>query len=103
HEEWTLAYCQSELYVDYLIREYGPEVIGKLLEVFREGVTSAEAVERVCGIEVTAFEESYRAYITEVAGPFRDQAPGERLLTLAELEAAVKKDPDAAGLKAQLA
>ncbi|HEY8504990.1 MAG TPA: tetratricopeptide repeat protein [Gemmataceae bacterium] len=103
HEEWTLAYCQSELYVEYLVREFGPEVIGKLLNVFAEGLTSAEALRRVCGVEQPEFEKGYRAFLKEVAAPHLGAASAAPLRTLAELEAARRDSPDDLDLASELA
>ncbi len=102
--QWTLAYCQSQLYVDYLVKTYGVEAIGKMLNAFRDGLDNAGAIHKVCGIDKATFEKGYQKFlagITDKIPPSRSKA--EKALTLAELEKAVEKNPDDLDLSAKLA
>ena len=104
-EEWGLAYCQSHLYVEYLIKTYGIESIGPLLNAFRDGLDTAAALQRVCKVDKDAFEKGYKAYVTDVvkAIPSPQKKAADKPMTLAELEAAHDKDPDDADVAARLA
>lgn len=104
-DEWTLAYCQSQLYVEYLTKTHGEGSVGKLLDAFRQGMDTAAALKAACNVEKEAFEKGYRAYVEEVVKPYRSQAKKEeeKPMTFAELEAAHKKDPDDPDLSARLA
>ena len=42
-EEWPLAYCQSHLYVEYLIKNYGIESVGPMPNAFRDGLDTGAA------------------------------------------------------------
>ena len=52
-EEWALAYCQSHLYVEYLIKNYGIESVGPMLDAFHDGMDTAAALQK-------ALAEAYR-------------------------------------------
>ncbi|MCZ2341962.1 MAG: tetratricopeptide repeat protein [Bacteroidales bacterium] len=105
-EEWTLAYCQSQLYVEYLVQTYGEACIGKLLNAYGQGLDTAEALRTAVGVEQPAFEKGYRAYLETIMKPYRrsqPKPPAEKQLTFAELEAAQKQNPDDVDLMARLA
>ncbi len=100
---WTLAYCQSQLYVDYLVKAHGQAAVGKIMNEFKAGKDTAAALKAACGVEKAAFEKGYREYVNGViAGLGAAKADGKPL-TPDELEAAVKKDPNDLDLKAKLA
>ena len=102
-DEWTLAYCQSQLYVDYVTKNYGPAAAGELLNAYREGLDDRAAIEKVCKVDLASFEGGYRAYLAEVVKAIPAQRKTEKPLTLAELEEAVQKSPDDLDLSARLA
>lgn len=105
-DEWTLAYCQSQLYVEYLTKTHGEGSVGKLLDAYRDGVDTGTAIKRACGVEKDAFEKGYRAYLDDLMKGYtkkpvaKDEA---KPMTFAELEEAQKKNPDDPELAAKLA
>src|SRR5262249_29564662 len=100
--EWTLAYCQSQLYVEYATKTHGDQAVAGLLTAYRDGLDTSAAIRKVCGVEVAAFEAGYKAYLRELVGTLRGKPP-EKPLTLAQLQAAQEKNPDDADLAARLA
>ncbi|HET6575632.1 MAG TPA: tetratricopeptide repeat protein [Fimbriiglobus sp.] len=104
-DEWALAYCQSQLYVEYLTKTHGEAAVGRLLDAFRQGMDTTAALKAACHVEKEAFEKGYRAYVEEVVKPYRSRAKkeAEKPLTFAELEEAHKKAPDDPDLSARLA
>jgi tetratricopeptide (TPR) repeat protein len=104
-EEWALAYCQSHMYVEYLIKTYGIESVGPMLNACRDGLDTAGALQKVCNVDKDAFEKGYRAYVTEVvkAIPSGGKRTTEKTMTLAELEKSHEKDPQDMDLAARLA
>jgi thioredoxin-like negative regulator of GroEL len=104
-EEWSLAYCQSHIYVEYLIKTYGIESVGPMLNAFREGLDTAGALRKVCKVDKDAFEKGYMGYVTEIvkAIPSAVKKTPEKPMTLAELEKAHEKDPDDLEVAARLA
>src|SRR5205807_6082061 len=63
-----------------------------LLTAYRDGRDTADAIKQVCGVDVTAFEAGYKVFVKELAAKLRGRPP-EKPLTLAQLQAAVAKDP----------
>ena len=103
-DEWNLAYAQSQLYVEYVVKNHGLGVIGKLLDAYRTGTDTAAILKSVCGVEKADFEKGYRAYVEQVvksAGGVVRKA--EKVMTFAELEAAHAKDADDVDVAARLA
>lgn len=103
--EWALAYTQSHIYVEYLIKTYGIECIGPLLNAFRDGLDTAAALQKVCKVDQAAFEKAYRAHVAEVvkAVPSAAKKADEKPMTLPELEKAHEKDPADVDVAARLA
>jgi tetratricopeptide (TPR) repeat protein len=106
--EWGLAYCQSQLYVEYLVKAHGQAAVGKMLNAYRDGLDTAAALKAACGVEKAAFEKGYREHVEQVLKPYRGAAkkakkPDEKPLTFEELTAEQKKNPDDADLTARLA
>jgi tetratricopeptide (TPR) repeat protein len=95
-----LAYHQGLLYVEYIEKTHGPEAVAKLLEAYKLGLTTGDALRRACGVEKEAFEKGYREFLrTQVKGLPR----AEKVIPFADLEAAHKKDPTDADVAARLA
>ncbi len=101
-EDRPLAYCQAELYVEYMLRGRTEQVLRDLLNAYADGLSTPEAIWRVFEMPVEAFERGYREYVAEVAGAMADLLP-EKEHTFSELLAAKRDDPDNADLAAELA
>jgi Flp pilus assembly protein TadD len=93
-EEWALAYCQSQMYVQYMQQKYGAGSVGKMLAAYADGLSTPAAVERVCKVEPAAFEKGYRAYVDEVVKPLLESKPAGKRKSLADLKQAYEKDND---------
>lgn len=92
-DEWNLAYCQSQLYVNYMKDKYGADAIGEMLAAYREGLSTAEAIQRVCKVDKAAFEKGYRAYLDDAIKPLLHKGkPPAKQRTLAELQKAYDKE-----------
>ncbi len=105
-EEWTLAYCQSQLYVDYMVKTHGQESVGKILNEFKAGKDTAAALKAACGVEKADFEKGYKAFVTKLVQGLSGGSGGkaaDKPMTFDELKAASEKDPDDLDLKAKLA
>jgi tetratricopeptide (TPR) repeat protein len=103
--EWALAYTQSHIYVEYIIKTYGIESIGPLLNAFRDGLDTGAALQKVCKIDKAAFEKAYRAHVAEIvkAIPSAGKKAEDKPMTLVELEKARKENPDDLDVTARLA
>jgi cellulose synthase operon protein C len=104
-EEWTLAYCQSQLYVDYMVKAHGQESVGKMLNEFKAGKDTAAALKAACGVEKADFEKGYKAHVTKLVTGLSggSGSKADKAMTFDELKAAYDKDPDDVDLKAKLA
>lgn len=102
--EWTLAYCQSLLYVEYLIEKFGLRSIHEMLDAYRDGLSNGVAIEKVCKIDKPTFEKGYQDYVAAIVKAIPGTAKkAEKPMTLAELEEAREKSPDDLDLTARLA
>src|SRR5262245_17572770 len=62
--EWALSYCQANLYVEFVKKNWGEKAIGELLAAYATGSDDAAAVKKACGgIEKKEFEAKYRDFI----------------------------------------
>src|SRR5262249_27592235 len=100
--EWHLAYCQSQLYLEYMQKRFGAPVVGEMLSAFRDGLGTAAALERVCKVGQEEFEKGYREYVNEVLKSLKAK-PAGKPLTLAQLQEAYEKDPNDPDVSAGLA
>ncbi|WP_020469275.1 tetratricopeptide repeat protein [Zavarzinella formosa] len=103
--EWSLAYYQSNLYVQYLIKTYGIESVGPLLTAYRDGLDTQRAIEKVCKVPLGQFEQGYRQFITDLVKSIPSSKPtvAEKPMTLAELEKAHTDKPNDVDVSARLA
>jgi tetratricopeptide (TPR) repeat protein len=100
--DWNMAYCQSQLYIEYLKSKYGPKSVGELLNAYRDGLDTDGALQKVCKVDKATFEKGYREYLDEVAKSLRGK-PAEKVLGYKELKEASEKSPDDLDLAARLA
>ena len=103
-DEWALAYCQSLLYVEFLIERYGIGAVGKMLDAYGAGLETGAAVKQVCGVDKAEFEKGYREYVTAIVKAIPVAAKTtEKPMTLKELEKEHEKKPDDINIAAALA
>jgi tetratricopeptide (TPR) repeat protein len=90
-DDWALAYCQAQIYVEYLQARCGPDVIAKLLQEYHEPVRTADIVRRTCNVELADIESGYVGYVRKLVND-NGAKPAERLRPLPQLEAAWNKN-----------
>jgi tetratricopeptide (TPR) repeat protein len=93
-DDWHMAYCQSQLYVEYLKARFGPNAVGELLAAYGDGLNTADAIARVCKVDKAAFEKGYREHVDEVVKSLGQGKPPEKPKSTKELTAAWQKDSD---------
>jgi tetratricopeptide (TPR) repeat protein len=93
-DEWNLAYCQSQLYVNYIKEKYGAAAVGDMLAAYGDGLGTAAVIQRVCKVDKDTFEKGYRAYLEEAIKPLQHGKPAEKKRTVAELKTAYEKNND---------
>jgi predicted Zn-dependent protease len=66
-DEWAMAYCQAELYADYMLERFGADSLAKMLAAYADNVNTRTAIRRSFGIEQPDFEKGYLEYLHKVA------------------------------------
>jgi tetratricopeptide (TPR) repeat protein len=100
-DDWTLAYCQSELYIEHLIARFGDDAPRRMLAAYGERKSTGEALAELFGSSEAEFERSYREFVaSEIAAA---TGTASERLGLAELQKRVADHPEDAGLAGQLA
>jgi tetratricopeptide (TPR) repeat protein len=100
--DWHMAYCQSQLYVEYLKSKYGPTAVGELLAAYRDGLATGPAIARVCHVDKQTFEQGYHDYLREVVKTIQGR-PVEKKMTYSQLQKAHEETPDNDEVAARLA
>jgi tetratricopeptide (TPR) repeat protein len=100
--DWHMAYCQSQLYVEYATKQYGAEAIRQMLAAYRDGLDTRAAILKSCHVEKNAFEKGYREYLRQVSRPLRSNI-NEKLLSYRQLQRELEKKPEDPDLCAQMA
>lgn len=103
--EWNLAYCQANLYVQFVIDTFGIEAIAKLLNAYREGLDDATALSKTLDLSKEEFEKRYRNYIEKQVKAIstRPQTAPEKPMKFDELLKAHQANPDDVDLAARVA
>ncbi|MFW6158204.1 MAG: tetratricopeptide repeat protein [Planctomycetota bacterium] len=94
-EQRMLAYCQSEIVLDFVLKEHGDEALPALMKQFRQGKELAGAIEAVTGRPLAEFETACMAYIHGVADAI-PVLPHVGPRDVKQIEAAAKNKTDAA-------
>lgn len=92
-DDWSMAYCQSRLYAQYMEDNYGVDSLERLLDAYRRGVSTREAIPEVFGVSVDEFETGYRQLLDEVVADIAPQRLPEGP-SLEEAKAAHEADPE---------
>lgn len=101
-EDWQMAYCQSELYAEFMVKEFGPETLAKMLDAYRDNLSTAGAIQKVCGVDQPTFERGYLKYVKGIVAKLPETAAAEQL-SLADLEKAYEADPENSQMAARFA
>jgi tetratricopeptide (TPR) repeat protein len=101
-DDWSLAYCQAALHVDYLHDKFGPNSVAGMLAAYAERKSTADAIEQALGISQADYEQGYRQYVNDYLAK---QGLGNMKDTpsLADLEKAATEEGAGAAPKAALA
>jgi Flp pilus assembly protein TadD len=101
--EWQMAYCQSQLYVEYIKKAHGAAAVGELLAAYADGLDTVAALKKACKVERAAFEKGYRAYLDEVVKSIGGGKAPEKKRTFEEVKAAHERNLDDLNTAAVLA
>jgi cellulose synthase operon protein C len=104
-DERQLAYCQAQLYAQYMVKRFGPDANIKMLNAYRRGLTTGPAVKACFGVEKADFEKHYLEFLDETVKKIRtrtEDKPAEKV-AFSKLAAQLKEKPDDADLNARMA
>jgi len=101
-DEWTLAYCQAELYAEYMLERFGKDALAKMLAAYGNNLTTTEAIRQAFGVEQADFESGYKAFVAKVVSDLPLDTE-EKAATLSDIQKALVDKPDDPELVAQLA
>ncbi len=90
-DEWTLAYCQAELYAEYMLERFGDDAIAKMLSAYADNLTTPEALARSFNTPARDFEEGYRAHVAKVLAALPGATKAE--MSIADVQKGLVKNP----------
>jgi cellulose synthase operon protein C len=100
--DWNMAYCQAQLYVQYLREKYPDYSDGKLLAAFRDGLDTGSALSKICKVDKATFEKGYLDYLKGEVQKIKGK-PVAKAKALKELKDELAAHPDDPDLCAQVA
>jgi tetratricopeptide (TPR) repeat protein len=100
--DWQMAYCQAQLYAQYMCTTFGEDALAKMLAAFRDNLDTTAALKRAFGVDQAAFEQGYLEFVRGVVAGLSRQVKSAPM-TLAQLQRAAADDPDNPDVLAMLA
>lgn len=100
--DWQMAYCQAELYAEYMVATYGDDALAKMLAAYADNLDTRRALDRCFGVKQEDFERGYAEYVKKIVENLPAAAKAEER-SLAELQKAHEADPQNAQAAAMLA
>ena len=90
-DEWTLAYCQAELYAEYMLEKYGDDSLAKMLTAYADNLSTRAALQRSFNVSQEDFEKGYRQHLEKIVAGLTARKKS-KTYTLAELEKLLAAD-----------
>jgi tetratricopeptide (TPR) repeat protein len=101
-EDWQMAYCQAQLYAQYMRKMYGDDASSKMLAAYADNLDTRSALKRCFGVKQEDFERGYLDFVKDIVKKLRAEAPHEEP-SLAALERKHQAAPDDIDVSAELA
>jgi len=102
-EDRQMAYCQAQLYAQYMLQRFGPDALIKMLAAYKRGLTTDRAVDECFHVAKVDFEAKYLDFLDQVVKTIQTRAGEEKPVKFSELERQLKAKPDDADLNARMA
>jgi tetratricopeptide (TPR) repeat protein len=102
-DQRQLAYCQSQLYAQYMLKRFGGDALIKLLGAYRRGLTTDRAIKSCFGVEKPDFEAEYLKFLDDVIKTIRTRVDDEEEVTFSQLERRLAAKPEDPDLNARMA
>ena len=61
-DDWTLAYCQAELYAEYLVEAFGQDALVRMLEAYARNRSTPAALGDCFQVDPQQIESGYRGF-----------------------------------------
>lgn len=100
--DWQMAYCQAELYAEYMLETYGESAFAQLLDAYTTCISNEDAIRQAFDVPLEEFEQGYTEYINGVVDTITSDSPAEQL-TEAQLRELLKTEPENPDALSQLA
>lgn len=100
--DWQMAYCQAQLYAQYMVAAYGDDALARMLAAYRDNLDTRAALQRCFGTSQEEFERGYQEYLRGVVAGLTSPARAPTM-SLAQLVRAHRERPDDPDLAARLA
>jgi tetratricopeptide (TPR) repeat protein len=102
-EDRQLAYCQAQLYAQYMLQRFGPDALIKMLAAYKRGLTTDRAIDDCFHVAKPDFEAKYLDFLDQVVKTIQTRAGEEKPVKFSELERQLKANPEDADLNARMA
>ncbi|WP_406697763.1 tetratricopeptide repeat protein [Singulisphaera sp. Ch08] len=102
-DDRQMAYCQAQLYAQYMLKRFGSDALIKMLGAYRRGLTTDRAIAACFNVEKADFEAEYLTSLDEVVKTIRTRVNDEKPIKFSQLERMLKDKPDDADLNARMA
>lgn len=102
-DQRQLAYCQAQLYAQYMLKRFGATAIVKMLAAYRRGLTTDKAIAECFRVDKADFEKKYLDFLDETVKTIRVRTEEESPTSFSKLERELKAKPDDADLNAKVA
>jgi cellulose synthase operon protein C len=100
--DWQMAYCQAELYAEYMLATYGDDALAKMLDAYGDNLNTRDALKRCFDVDQAAFEQGYLEHLQKIAAGLTAGEPADER-SFAELEQAHRDNPQDHDVASRLA
>ncbi|WP_337177062.1 tetratricopeptide repeat protein [Paludisphaera sp.] len=102
-DDRQMAYCQSQLYAQYMARRFGDDAQIKMLAAYRRGLTTESAIRDCFDVSKEDFEKGYLEHLDEVVKTIKARVGPTEEVKFSQLERQLKASPEDADLNARMA
>jgi tetratricopeptide (TPR) repeat protein len=104
-EDWQMAYCQAQLYAQYMLATYGDDALAKMLDCYRDNLDTRAALKRSFDVDQTDFEAGYLKHVKKLVASLASDGddPDTQAMTFAQLVRGHEEKPDDLDISARLA
>ena len=102
-EDRQMAYCQAQLYAQYMLQRFGPDALIKMLAAYKRGLTTDRAIDDCFHVAKDDFEAKFLVFLDQTVKTIQTRAGEEKPVKFSELQQQLKANPEDADLNARMA